>query len=198
MSFITDLVPHAQRIFKEDKILPSLIIAQACLESKFGQSGLAANGKNLFGIKGAFNGDSVTMRTAEYTDLKEKYYINAAFRKYPSWYESLKDLANLYKNGVSWDKNKYAKIIGEKNAVMACHKVQDSGYCTDPNYAEKLMKIIEENELTKYDKLPNENPYPGKVIKKGDRGTVVMKIQKAVGATQDGIFGPKTESAVKA
>ncbi|MFD4707833.1 hypothetical protein ACFWM3_23725 [Gottfriedia sp. NPDC058432] len=40
------------------------------------------------------------MKTAEYNAKKEKYYINATFRKYPSWYESLYDLANLYKMGL--------------------------------------------------------------------------------------------------
>lgn len=41
-------------------------------------------------------------------------------------------------------------------------------------------------------------PYPGHLIKRGSRGKDVQRIQRAVGVTQDGIFGPKTEAAVKA
>ncbi|MBA2874686.1 glucosaminidase domain-containing protein [Thermaerobacillus caldiproteolyticus] len=50
----------AQRIQEKSRILASLVIAQACLESNFGQRGLAQNGKNLFGVKGAYNGQSIT------------------------------------------------------------------------------------------------------------------------------------------
>jgi flagellum-specific peptidoglycan hydrolase FlgJ len=154
-NFIQSLVPHAQRIQKQYKILSSLVIAQACLESDYGKSGLATRGFNLFGVKGKYNGNSVTMRTHEYEDGK-KIWIDAAFRKYPSWYESLEDLAKLYINGVSWDKNKYKPIIGIMNYKKACETLQTSGYCTDPNYAAKLIKIIEDYNLTQYDKNEKE------------------------------------------
>ncbi|NEY99230.1 glycoside hydrolase family 73 protein [Bacillus shackletonii] len=150
MSFISEIAPHAQRIHKEYGILASLVIAQAILESNWGKSGLAVNGKNLFGIKGAYNGQSVTMLTTEYKDGKP-YKVNAAFRKYPSWYESLCDLANLYKNGVSWDRNKYKNIIGETDYKKAAKYVQADKYATDPKYAEKLISTIESNNLTQYD-----------------------------------------------
>jgi flagellum-specific peptidoglycan hydrolase FlgJ len=185
LDFIKSLVPHAQRIQEKYKILASLIIAQACLESNFGRSGLAQNGKNLFGIKGSYNGQSVTMRTHEYQRGK-KIWIDASFRKYPSWYESLEDLAKLYINGVSWDKNKYRSIIGETNYVMACKKVQESGYCTDPNYAAKLINIIEKYDLTKYDRVGNKKPVKVAaaakkeepqvyIVKKGDTLTAIAK-----------------------
>src|SRR4051812_46890042 len=131
-SFIQEIASYAQKIQQKYNILPSLIIAQACLESNFGQSGLAQKGKNLFGIKGSYNGQSIKMKTTEFRNGKE-YQTDAAFRKYPSWLESLEDLARLYQNGVSWDKNKYKPIIGETNYILACKKVQECGYCTDPN-----------------------------------------------------------------
>ncbi|MBS4171953.1 glycoside hydrolase family 73 protein [Bacillus sp. FJAT-49736] len=150
MTFISEIAPHAQRIQKEFGILASLVIAQACLESNYGKSGLAVNGKNLFGIKGAYNGQSVTMKTTEYVNGKP-VKVNASFRKYPSWYESLCDLANLYKNGVSWDRNKYKNVIGETDYKKAAKKVQSDGYATDPKYADKLIATIESNKLTQYD-----------------------------------------------
>jgi flagellum-specific peptidoglycan hydrolase FlgJ len=182
MDFIKTIVPYAQRIQEKYKILASLVIAQACLESDFGRSGLAQKGKNLFGVKGSYKGQSVTMRTHEYEDGK-KVWIDASFRKYSSWYESLEDLAKLYMNGVSWDRNKYKPIIGETNYIMACKKVQECGYCTDPNYAAKLINIIEKYDLTKYDKVGNKKPVKAAatkeeqvyVVKKGDTLTAIAK-----------------------
>jgi flagellum-specific peptidoglycan hydrolase FlgJ len=183
MDFIKTIAPYAQRIQEKYNILASLVIAQACLESNFGRSGLAQKGKNLFGIKGSYKGQSVTMRTHEYQRGK-KVWIDAAFCKYPSWYESMEDLARLYHNGVSWDRNKYKPIIGETNYVMACKKVQECGYCTDPNYAAKLINIIKKYDLTKYDKVRNKKPVKAAntkeepqiyIVKKGDTLTAIAK-----------------------
>lgn len=150
MSFINEILPHAKKVGKESNILVSLILAQAIHESNWGKSGLAQKGKNLFGIKGTFNGQSVTMKTWEVYNGKS-VYVDAKFRKYPSWYESLKDLTALYENGVSWDRNKYKKVIGEKDYKAAAKAVQTAGYATDPNYATKLIRTIEDNNLTQYD-----------------------------------------------
>lgn len=193
MEFIQEIAPHAQKIQEKYNILASLVIAQACLESNFGQSGLAQKGKNLFGIKGAYNGKSITMQTTEYRDGKA-YKTDAAFRKYPSWLESLEDLAHLYVNGVSWDRNKYKSIIGETDYVTACKKVQECGYATDPNYAAKLIQIIEKYDLTRYDKVGNKRPvqtaakeeYQVYTVEKGDTlsgiatkfGTTVNELSK--------------------
>lgn len=155
MNFIQSLAPHAQKIWNKYHILASLVMAQACLESNFGKSGLAQKGKNLFGIKGKYEGQCITMRTAEYKK-GEKYYINATFRKYPSYYESLEDLALLYCNGVSWDRSKYHKIIGETDYKKACRAVQSAGYATDPIYANKLISLIEKYKLYQYDSVPKK------------------------------------------
>jgi flagellum-specific peptidoglycan hydrolase FlgJ len=174
MDFIKTIAPYAQRIQEKYKILTSLVIAQACLESNYGQSGLAQKGKNLFGIKGSYKGQSITMRTHEYEKGK-KVSIDAPFRKYLSWYESLEDLARLYHNGVSWDKNKYRPIIGETNYILACKKVQECGYCTDPNYEAKLMNIIEKYELYKYDKVGNKRLVKAADIKEESQVYIVKK-----------------------
>ncbi|WP_434408417.1 glucosaminidase domain-containing protein [Geobacillus thermoleovorans] len=176
IDFIKSIAPHALKIQEKYNILASLVIAQACLESNFGRSGLAQNGKNLFGIKGSYNGQSVTMRTHEFVRGK-KIWIDAVFRKYPTWYESLEDLAKLYINGVSWDRNKYKPIIGETNYVMACKKVQECGYATDPNYASKLIQIIEKYNLTQYDKVGNKKPVKSAVADKKEKPQIYI-VQK--------------------
>ena len=80
------------------KILPSVTIAQACLESGWGTSELATKANNLFGIKAKddWKGESYTVRTAEYDENNKKFYINAPFRKYGSWKESLIDHAKFF------------------------------------------------------------------------------------------------------
>lgn len=146
-TFIEKIKPYAQDLGKQYNILPSVLIAQACLESNYGKSGLATKGFNLFGVKGSYKGQSVTMSTKEQRRDGTEYTIQAAFRKYPSYKESIKDLCELYKNGVSWDHNKYRRVIGETNYVLACAAIQESGYATDIHYAAKLVKTIELNRL---------------------------------------------------
>lgn len=155
MNFINEIAPHAQRVYKQFTILASFIIAQAIHESNWGKSGLAVNGKNLFGVKGSYNGQSITMKTWEVYNGKN-VMVDAAFRKYPSWYESLEDLAKLYLNGVSWDRNKYKAVVGESDYKKVCRAVQSAGYATDPEYANKLIRTIEAYNLTQYDVVEEE------------------------------------------
>lgn len=175
-AFINEIAPHAQRHAKESGILASLIIAQAIHESNWGKSGLATQGRNLFGIKGTYNGASVTMRTWEVFNGRSTY-INAAFRKYPSWYESIADLISLYKR-----LDRYAKVPGEKDYRKACRAVASGGYATDPNYANKLIATIEGHNLTRFDGgTASAKPKPKPTVlkptvrKKNSDGTYTIK-----------------------
>lgn len=149
--FIKEIAPDAQRVYKKYDILASLIIAQACLESGWGTSELAQKGKNLFGIKGTYNGQYVLMWTTEYDKSGNATKVQARFRKYPSWYESIQDLAKLYVNGTSWDPNHYKAVVGEKDYKKASAALVKAGYATDPNYATKLNNLIQTYKLTQYD-----------------------------------------------
>ncbi|MGG3363994.1 glucosaminidase domain-containing protein, partial [Bacillus subtilis] len=148
--FIKQIAADAQRVYKNHQILASLIIAQGCLESAWGTSELATKGHNLFGMKGEYKGQYVTMMTWEVIN-GENVQVSAKFRKYPSWKESIDDLANLYLNGVSWDKDHYRAVVGETDYQKATAALVKAGYATDPNYATKLNSIISTYELTKYD-----------------------------------------------
>ncbi|WP_169056837.1 phage tail protein [Bacillus pumilus] len=158
--FIKEIAKDAQRIYKKYNILASLIIAQSCLESGWGKSDLAQKGKNLFGIKGSFNGQSVLMWTTEYDKKGKATRVQAPFRKYPSWYESVQDLAKLYLKGVSWDPNIYKAVIGEKDYTKATAALVKAGYATDPNYATKLNSIIFTYKLTQYDTVEGVDDGP--------------------------------------
>lgn len=149
--FIEELVPHAQKLHQEHGVLPSIIIGQAVLESDWGTSELAAKYHNLFGIKAAEGQEKVTLETKEY--VNEKWItIQGNFRVYASWEESMDDHTNLFLNGVSWNPAKYTGVIQAQDYKQAAQALQDAGYATDPEYAGKIIQVIEENHLDQYDK----------------------------------------------
>ncbi|MBC2327496.1 glucosaminidase domain-containing protein [Listeria booriae] len=150
--FINLLADHAQQIQDQEGILTSITLAQAILESNWGESKLATEGRNLFGIKGEYQKDSVTMPTQEFEN-NEWITIDAAFRKYPTWFESLDDHAALFLKGTSWDKTKYQGVIKAKDYKTAANALQKAGYATDPGYAEKLIELIEQRNLQAYDQI---------------------------------------------
>ncbi|MBC1373894.1 GW domain-containing glycosaminoglycan-binding protein [Listeria booriae] len=150
--FIDLLAGHAQQIQDQKGILTSITLAQAILESNWGESKLATEGRNLFGIKGEYQKDSVTMPTQEFEN-NEWITIDAAFRKYPTWFESLDDHAALFLKGTSWDKTKYQGVIKAKDYKTAANALQKAGYATDSGYAEKLIELIEQRNLQAYDQI---------------------------------------------
>ena len=127
-------------------ILASLTAAQAFIESNKGNSQLAkAPNNNLFGMKGTYNGQSVIMKTKEFVNGKY-IVVDAAFRKYPSWLDSIRDHSGLF-NKLS----RYKNLRGERDYKTACRKVQEDGYATSPSYASTLINIIEKYHLNEWD-----------------------------------------------
>lgn len=150
--FIQSIANDAQDLQKEEKILTSVTLAQAILESNWGKSGLSTSGNNLFGIKGSYEGNSVSMGTQEFSNGKA-FHTQANFRKYPDKKASLVDHAQLFVNGVSGNANLYSAVIGETDYKKAAYAIQDAGYATDPAYAEKLILTIKNYNLDKYDQV---------------------------------------------
>ncbi|MEV9651263.1 phage tail protein [Bacillus aerius] len=146
--FIKKLAPGAQKVYKKYNVLASLVIAQGCLESGFGSSGLSQQANNLFGVKGTYNGKYVLMWTSEQDKKGNVTRIQAKFRKYPSYAESLADLGSLYTR-----LSRYKAVVGEKDYKKATAAVSKAGYATDINYATKLNSIIFTYKLTQYDNL---------------------------------------------
>lgn len=135
------------------------MLAQATVESAWGQSGLAQEpNNNLFGIKGSYNGQSVNMNTGEYG--KGGYYTtNAGFRKYPSYTESFEDNGSLLRNQMG---NYYSGtwVENSSNYAQATQNGLQGKYATDPNYAKTLNSVIATNGFDKYDpvtQVVNEN-----------------------------------------
>lgn len=143
--FINRISKDAQNLQEKYDVLPSVIMAQAILESRNGTSGLATVGNNLFGIKGMYNGDGIVLPTLEeYGGYL--YRVNATFRKYPSWTESLEDHSKLLAYN-----SRYARVIGQQDYQLATMGLQEAGYATDTNYSTKLNQIIAIYGLTEYD-----------------------------------------------
>lgn len=152
--FISLLESSSITEYKKSGILPSITISQAILESSWGNSRLATEGNNLFGIKAdkSWTGDRINFNTEEYS----KSYVRADFRKYKSWDESIKDHSEFlmsnkrYLNSGLFSKKKYK----EQAQVL-----EDAGYATtmdsDGNkiYAKKLIGVIESNKLYEIDNM---------------------------------------------
>lgn len=156
-AFINSISSYAVSLGQEYNIYPSVMIAQAILESGWGKSSLSsAPNYNLFGIKGSYNGNSVPMKTSEYSKSKGWYTITANFRKYPSYRESLEDNAKLLRNGLTWNAANYSGTWRENasNYKQATAGLVMGGYATDPIYSTSLNNIIASYNLTQYDNVP--------------------------------------------
>lgn len=128
------------------KILPSISAAQAVLESGWGKSQLAILGNNLFGIKGSYKGQSILFPTLEYIN-GQWITVDAQFRKYPSWHESVED------HGVFFHENpRYHNLIGVEDYVRVANLLSQDGYATDPDYANKIISTIRANDLDNWDR----------------------------------------------
>lgn len=151
--FLAKLAKDARKIGQDEDIYASVMLAQAILESGSGNSALASEPNyNLFGIKGKFNGQSVSFNTLEQDDQGKNYQIKADFRKYPSYKESMEDYAKLIKKGVSGNSEIYKGAWkSETSNYKEATKHLQGRYATDKQYASKLNAIIDAYDLTQYD-----------------------------------------------
>lgn len=145
--FIQSVAAGAISGWNKYGVLPSITVAQAILESGWGQSTLATEAHNLFGIKGSYNGNSVTMRTREVYGGRT-VYINDSFRAYANNSESVEDHGNfLYTN------QRYHNLLGDTNYASVANKLHQDGYATDPSYAQSLISLVQTYNLTQLDSV---------------------------------------------
>lgn len=132
---------------KSHAIPASIILAQACLESGDGNSTLAKKANNHFGIKcHDWKGD---------TFLHTDDSINECFRKYRFAEESFKDHSDFLRY-----RERYRSLfdLDPTDYKAWAYGLKRAGYATNPNYAQLLIKIIEDYSLFKYDILHSELP----------------------------------------
>jgi len=155
--FVNEYMPFARQTEAKHGISAVFILAQAALESGWGA---AAPGNMFFGVKDTdgINGNEQLLRTTEYSqraDLKFpeiisiepvirngkkyfKYRVKDYFRKYNTPEECFSDHAKMF-----YTVGRYRLAIGvAKDPLQMAIQVAKAGYATDPNYAEKLFKVI--------------------------------------------------------
>ena len=120
-----------------------LILAQAALESGWGRREIrgddGSQSFNLFGIKAdrSWQGPAVEITTTEYVDGAAQS-IRAKFRAYGSYEEAFTDYARFMTRNP-----RYANVLATANPTEAAHGLQRAGYATDPQYANKLVRIMQ-------------------------------------------------------
>ncbi|MEI6062308.1 MAG: glucosaminidase domain-containing protein [Bacteroidota bacterium] len=132
------------------KIFPSVKMAQACLETGYGDH-IFYN--NMFGIKASgatspyWNGNSKVSATQEVINGTEGTY-NLAFRQYTTMADSIRDHTYFLQTNKRYTTNGvFAAITPEAQ----CDALQKAGYATDPNYASTLKSIITNYNLKRLD-----------------------------------------------
>ena len=148
--FLGQLYEGAKETYLHYGILPSVTAAQAILESDWGRSQLARECCNLFGIKAdsGWKGEKKAYPTKEYDRHGQLYTVTAYFRKYASYADSFQDHGRFFH-----ENQRYAGVIGILDYQRQARAIQSAGYATDPRYAEKLIRVIEENSLGEWDQM---------------------------------------------
>lgn len=152
--FINQIAPSAKTLASANDLYASVMIAQAIVESGWGGSALSkAPNYNLFGIKGNYNGQSVTMKTQEWSASQGWYWIDAKFRKYPSYKESLSDNAKVLKTTSFSSGNYYYSGAWKSNTKSYKDATSwlTGRYATAPDYGSTLNSIIQTYNLIQYD-----------------------------------------------
>jgi hypothetical protein len=131
---------------KKYHIPASITLAQGILESENGNSRLAVNANNHFGIKCHKEWTGKTY----YQDDDEK---NECFRKYKEPGESYRDHSDFLSTR---DRYKFLFDLDMTDYKGWAHGLKQAGYATNPRYPELLIRIIEENGLHQYDKVSGQ------------------------------------------
>lgn len=137
--FIKTLWPTINKVGDEvgmSDIIKQVCLAQACLESGYGSSGLMVKAHALFGIKAtkSWKGKVYSSKTREvYNSIEQT--VSAVFRAYDTVADSIRDYFKLISG------KRYAKALTAKTVEDAINIIVSSGYATDPNYCDKVIKI---------------------------------------------------------
>ena len=125
----------------------SPIIAQAILESGWGRSTLASEYNNYFGLKcgGAWNGKSVNMATQEEYEVGVMTDIRDNFRVF----DTMEDGVKGYFDFINY--SRYSNLKGVTDPEEYCRLIKEDGYATSSTYVDSLVRVIYDNNLTRFD-----------------------------------------------
>lgn len=218
-TFINTIAPIAVEQAKKHgmKIFPSVCIAQAIHESGWGTSTKMVRANALFGIKvgkSAYHFGKAWKGASYNTETKEYYNGNTTasvitdnFRAYDSLSDATEDYFDLLCTASRY--KAALNAVDYKACIRAIAPAYATGESQNNAYSKAIISIIEKHNLTKYDNgtvpaVPVGNPYKrtDNIMKSGSRGESVKWLQyvlneKGYDLKIDGIFGPKTEQAVR-
>lgn len=139
LNFIDSISEDMKTVADEENLYASIMIAQAILATNYGKTYLASEDtNNLMGIKGSYNGASVSLNSPE---GKQNY------RQYSSVKEGLQDYVDLMNKDLYNDSlQSNSSSVEEAVEVIAKH------YAVDEEYADKIMSLINTYDLKEYDK----------------------------------------------
>jgi len=147
-SFIEAMLPHAKRGAEALGVDPRLIIAQSALETGWGEHVPAdARGSsfNLFGIKAQkdWSGERIWKDTLEFSAGQFDSH-REPFRRYQSMGESVDDYVQFLQQNPRYENTLKAAADGAQAFV---NELSAAGYASDPNYAQKILRVMDSDGL---------------------------------------------------
>jgi hypothetical protein len=168
IAYITQYKAIVMKEMKRTGVPASITLAQAILESNSGESNLAKNHNNHFGIK--CKSDWTGAKTYQDDDAKQE-----CFRAYDAAEASFKDHSNFLKNRPNYVD---LFLLDPVDDTAWAYGLKKAGYATASDYPKKLLKIIDDYELAQYNfpELENEIETEEAPVKKVIVDTVVNKV----------------------
>ena len=148
-AFTARMEAHAEEASRSTGIPAQFMLGQAALESGWGKREIRGSdgsaSHNLFGIKASssWKGRVVTVVTTEYVDGAPQKRLEK-FRAYDSYADAFRDYGKMLRNNP-----RYQNVIANaQDATGFAQGLQKAGYATDPHYAAKLTRIIQQTLTT--------------------------------------------------
>jgi len=142
-NFIADIWPEAHAVAQQLGVSPELLVAQSALETGWGRHTMkfddGRSSYNLFGIKagGDWQGAALNRQSLEYRDGILQNQVSR-FRAYSSPAASLADYADFIQSSPRYQQ----ALSSAGNDQAYIRAIQDAGYATDPQYADKVIGIL--------------------------------------------------------
>ncbi len=150
-AFIEYAVLPAQEEMAEFDVPASVALAQSIIESHWAQSELTVEGRNFFGIKCAgespFATGCMEKVTTECTPSGECSEVVDAFRTYDSAEDSFRDHGHFLSNNPRYEQ----AFEHVDDPDRFAREIQEAGYATDPEYADKVISLMNQYDLYQYD-----------------------------------------------
>ena len=144
LDYVAEYKSVALEEMRAHGIPASITLAQGLLESGTGRSSLATKNNNHFGIK-CFSKKCSKHHCSNHSDDHHKDF----FRRYDSPENSYRDHSKILLKG------RYRRLFDLKLTDYRgwARGLSKAGYATDPRYAAKLISMIEDLELHRYDRI---------------------------------------------